>query len=148
MAATSTANRAACWQATIGRNSRCTGASCKCCCIEQCVNAWVRIPSNWGGAIMWRGTTPGVPVRTDASFIGLGGARHRVVFYPISPTDPATGQATINWIAEITVDSTDGWLDGDWNRRVHIDEFIGHFADWNYGWLDVPAMLRGARISV
>ena len=101
-------------------------------------------PIQWGGAIMWRGTTPGVPVRTDASFIGLGGARHRVVFYPISPTDPTTGLATINWIAEITVDNAGGWRDGDWNRRVHIDEFIGHFADWNYGWMDVPALLRGA----
>ena len=101
-------------------------------------------PIQWGGAIMWRGTTPGVPARTDASFIGLGGARHRVVFYPISPTDPATGLATINWIAEITVDNASGWRDGDWNRRVNIDEFIGHFADWNYGWMDVPAMLRGA----
>ena len=101
-------------------------------------------PIQWGGAIMWRGTTPGVPVRTDASFIGLGSARHRVVFYPISPTDPATGLATINWIAEITVDNAGGWRDGDWNRRVHIDEFIGHFADWNFGWMDVPAMLRGA----
>ena len=101
-------------------------------------------PIQWGGAIMWRGTTPGVPVRTDASFIGLGSARHRVVFYPISPTDPATGLATINWIAEITVDNAGGWRDGDWNRRVHIDEFIGHFADWNYGWMDVPTLLRGA----
>ena len=101
-------------------------------------------PIQWGGAIMWRGATPGVPVRTDASFIGLGGARHRVVFYPISPTDPATGLATINWIAEITVDNASGWRDGDWNRRAHIDEFIGHFADWNYCWIDVPAMLRGA----
>ena len=48
-------------------------------------------PIHWGGAIMWRGTTPGRPIRTGASFVGLGGARHRVVLYPISPADPATG---------------------------------------------------------
>src|SRR6188472_807472 len=29
-------------------------------------------PIQWGGAIMWRGTTPGVPIRTGASFVGVG----------------------------------------------------------------------------
>jgi len=102
-------------------------------------------PIQWGGAIMWRGTTPGVPIRTGASFVGVGSLRHRVVLYPISPADPVTGLATINWIAEITVDNAQGWTAGDWNRRVDLSEFIGHFEGWNYGWLDVPAMLRGAR---
>ena len=101
-------------------------------------------PIQWGGAIMWRGMTPGVPIRTEASFVGLGTHRHRVVFYPISPPDPGTGLATINWIAEITVDNTGGWVNGDWNKKVEIDAFIHHFEGWNYDWLDVPAMLRGA----
>ena len=101
-------------------------------------------PIQWGGAIMWRGTTRGVPIRTGASFVGLGTHRHRVVFYPISPPDERTGLATINWIAEITVDSTGGWTDSDWNKKVEIDAFIHHFQDWNYEWLDVPLMLRGA----
>ena len=102
-------------------------------------------PIQWGGAIMWRGTTPGVPVRTGASFVGVGSLRHRVVFYPITPPDPATGLATINWIAEITVDNQGGWQQGDWNRRVAVEDFIHHFEGWNYSWLDVPAMLRGAK---
>ena len=50
-------------------------------------------PIQWGGAIMWRGTTPGVPIRTGASFVGLGTHRHRVVFYPISQPDTVTGLA-------------------------------------------------------
>jgi len=102
-------------------------------------------PIQWGGAIMWRGTTPGVPIRSGASFVGLGSARHRVVLYPISRPDPASGLATINWIAEITVDNRGGWTQGDWNRRVALEEFAHHFDGWDYGWLDVPAMLRGAK---
>jgi 2-polyprenyl-6-methoxyphenol hydroxylase-like FAD-dependent oxidoreductase len=102
-------------------------------------------PIQWGGAIMWRGTTPGVPIRSGASFVGVGSARHRVVLYPISQPDAATGLATINWIAEITVDNRGGWTQGDWNRRVALDEFAHHFDGWNYGWLDVPALLRGAK---
>jgi 2-polyprenyl-6-methoxyphenol hydroxylase-like FAD-dependent oxidoreductase len=101
-------------------------------------------PIQWGGAIMWRGTTPGVPIRTGASSVGLGTHRHRVVFYPISQPDPATGLATINWIAEITVDNSHGLTTGDWNAQVEVESFIHHFEGWNYGWLDVPAMLRGA----
>lgn len=101
-------------------------------------------PIQWGGAIMWRGTTPGVPIRTGASFVGLGTHRHRLVFYPISQPDPATGLATINWIAEYTVDNSGGWTRGDWLRRVDVDSFIHHFEDWRYDWLDVGAMLRGA----
>jgi len=102
-------------------------------------------PIHWGGAILWRGTSQGVPIRSGASFVGVGSLRHRVVLYPISPTDPATGLATINWIAEITVDNSKGWTQGDWNRRIALEEFAHHFDGWNYGWLDVPAMLRGAR---
>jgi 2-polyprenyl-6-methoxyphenol hydroxylase-like FAD-dependent oxidoreductase len=101
-------------------------------------------PIHWGGAIMWRGTTPGVPIRSGASFVGLGSARHRVVFYPISQPDGESGLATINWIAEITVDNAQGWTQGDWNRRVQVADFIHHFEGWDFGWLDVPAMLRGA----
>ena len=101
-------------------------------------------PIQWGGAIMWRGVAMGKPIRTGASFVGLGSARHRVVLYPISQPDPSSGLAAINWIAEITVDNAGGWTHGDWNRRVSHDEFIGHFEDWSYPWLDVPAMLRGA----
>jgi 2-polyprenyl-6-methoxyphenol hydroxylase-like FAD-dependent oxidoreductase len=85
-----------------------------------------------------------VPIRTGASFVGLGSAKHRVVFYPISQPDAATGLATINWIAEITVDNAQGWAHSDWNRRVQVSDFIHHFAGWDFGWLDVPAMLRGA----
>lgn len=101
-------------------------------------------PIQWGGAIMWRGTTPGKAIRTGASFVGVGSLRHRVVLYPISPPDPVTGLSTINWIAEITVDNAGGWPQGDWNRRVKLEDFIHHFEGWNYDWLDVPAMLRGA----
>jgi 5-methylphenazine-1-carboxylate 1-monooxygenase len=98
----------------------------------------------WGGAVMWRGTSPGVPVRSGASFVAVGGMRQRVVFYPISAPDPETGLSTINWITEITVDPAGGRSNSDWNKPVDIDVFLPHFADWDFGWLDVPAMVRAA----
>jgi len=101
-------------------------------------------PIQWGGAIMWRGVTRGKPIRTGASFVGLGTHHHRVVFYPISAPDPVSGMADINWIAEITVDNSGGWRDGDWNKQVKHEDFLHHFVHWNYDWIDIPAMLRGA----
>lgn len=99
-------------------------------------------PIQWGGAILWRGVTRAAPIRTGSSFVGLGTHKHRMVIYPISVPD-ADGLATINWIAEQTVDNSAGW-EGDWNRKVDIARFIHHFEGWNYDWLDVPALIRGA----
>lgn len=101
-------------------------------------------PIHWGGAIMWRGVSPGAPIRTGASFVGLGTHRHRVVFYPISPPDPATGLATINWIAEVTVDASEGWKSSGWFKPVEIDDFVHHFDGWTWDWLDLPALIRRA----
>jgi 2-polyprenyl-6-methoxyphenol hydroxylase-like FAD-dependent oxidoreductase len=101
-------------------------------------------PIQWGGAIMWRGVTRGVPIRTGASFVGFGTHRQRVVFYPISRADPASGLADINWIAEITVDNAGGWPEGDWNKKARHEDFVPHFQTWTHDWLDVPAMLLGA----
>ncbi|MCC0045082.1 MAG: flavin-dependent oxidoreductase [Brucellaceae bacterium] len=100
----------------------------------------------WGGAIMWRGTSQGTPIRTGASFVGLGTHKHRLVVYPISQPDPDTGLSTLNWIAEVTGDNSTGLTRGDWTRRVEPDHFLHHFEGWTYDWLDVPALLRGADI--
>lgn len=104
-------------------------------------------PIHWGGAIMWRGTSKAIPIRTGSSFVGLGTHRHRVVIYPISHPDPATGLATINWIAEVATDNAEGWKKRGWFKPVQIDDFMHHFADWTYDWLDVPALLQQADIA-
>jgi len=96
----------------------------------------------WGGAVLWRGTAPGPPIRTGASFVLVGNMTQRFVTYPISEPDPVTGLQTQNWIAELTFDPHRGWRRGDWNTRVGVDEFIGEFEDWDFDWLDIPAMIR------
>ena len=101
-------------------------------------------PIHWGGAIMWRGTTWGKPIRSGASFVGLGTHRQRVVFYPISHPDPRSGLSMINWIAEVTMDNSEGWKQRGWFRQVPTSDFVHHFDDWIWDWLDVPAMIRGA----
>ena len=101
-------------------------------------------PIHWGGAVMWRGTSQGKPIRGGSSFVGLGTHRHRMVFYPISHPDPRTGLSTINWIAEVTMDSAEGWKQAGWFRQVPIGDFIHHFDGWVWDWLDVPALISNA----
>lgn len=103
-------------------------------------------PIHWGGAIMWRGTTRARPIRTGASFVGLGSGRHRMVIYPISEPD-AEGLATINWIAERTVDNAQGWQNEGWFRPVELAEFAHHFEAFRYDWLDVPDLLARADVA-
>jgi len=99
---------------------------------------------HWGGAVMWRGTTWSKPIRTGSSFVGLGTHRQRVVFYPISHPDPATGLSMINWIAEVTTDNSAGWKQSGWFRQVETAAFAHHFDGWVWDWLDVPDLIRRA----
>ena len=92
---------------------------------------------------MWRGTVRAKPIRTRSSFVGLGTHRHRMVIYPISQPDK-DGLALVNWIAEVTMDNDGGWQQDGWFRPVEIDNFVDHFSDFRYEWLDVPALLRSA----
>jgi len=101
-------------------------------------------PPVWGGPVMWRGTSEAVPIRTGASFVLVGKLEQRFVCYPISHPDPSTGLATINWIAELTYDTSQDWGDSDWNREVPVTKFLDQFQDWAFDWLDIPALIRGA----
>jgi len=99
----------------------------------------------WGGAVMWRGTSQGIPIRTGNSFVLLGKLEHRFICYPISKPDPETGLSTINWIAERRFDAEQGWTKGDWNRQVDLEDFIEYFEDWIFDWLDVPGLIKESK---
>ena len=99
---------------------------------------------HWGGQILWRGATPGPPVRSGAAFTLVGTLDQRFVHYPISRVDPATGLQLQNWIAELTVDPSGGLRAGDWNREVDRSAFLPAFADWDFDWLDIDALVTGA----
>ncbi|MGB5759142.1 MAG: flavin-dependent oxidoreductase [Acidimicrobiales bacterium] len=99
---------------------------------------------HWGGAVLWRGTALGKPIRTGASFLLVGSLEQRFVHYPIAEIDPDSGLQVQNWIAELTQDPTDGWGESSWNKEVDISTFLPAFEDWNFDWLDIPAMVKRA----
>lgn len=96
----------------------------------------------WGGAVLWRGTTRAVPFLSGASMVMIGYDGLRFVSYPISHPDPHSGEATINWIANLNDDTGQRWEKSDWNREARIADFLPHFADFRFDWLDVPTLVN------
>jgi len=97
---------------------------------------------NWNGAIMWRGVSRAAPPRTKNSFVMVGGMSQRFICYPVEPLDK-NGETLLNWIAELRPESAT--IDrSDWNRKAHVDAFLGEFLDWKFDWLDVPDIVRRA----
>ena len=101
-------------------------------------------PPLWAGAILWRGVTQMSPFLSGADMILAGHDTQRVVAYPISAPDPATGLADVNWIAERRVNPSTGWKREDWNRTANIEDFLPLFKDWQFDWLNVPEMIKRA----
>ena len=98
----------------------------------------------WNGAIMWRGTSPGRHfLGGDAMFLA-GHDSQRFVAYPLTPEDPDTGLATINWIAELRVDPARVLSKGDWNRPADKADFLPAFEGWDFGWVDCPGLIRAS----
>ncbi|WP_323039362.1 flavin-dependent oxidoreductase [Gemmobacter sp.] len=98
----------------------------------------------WAGAVLWRGTTQAPPFFGGAAMALAGHDTQRIVAYPISDPDPATGLVTMNWIAELRIDPSQGWNKEDWNRAANLADFAPAFAGWRFDWLDVPALIAGA----
>lgn len=98
----------------------------------------------WGGAIMWRGTSRAAPFLSGRSMILAGNNDIRFVSYPISDADPETGTAVINWIAERTVDPDTHFEKEDWNRQVTAARFAADFAEWDFGWINIPSLIGSA----
>jgi 2-polyprenyl-6-methoxyphenol hydroxylase-like FAD-dependent oxidoreductase len=100
-------------------------------------------PPKWGGALLWRATSRAKPFRTGASMVQAGHRDTKFVCYPIGAPD-ADGLQEINWIAEQRYPTDSPWAREDWNRPGRIETFLPLFADWSFGWLSVPELIRAA----
>ncbi len=98
----------------------------------------------WNGAILWRGVSRAAHFLGGSAMILAGHNTQRFVAYPISMPDPETGLADINWIAELRIDPERTLHKGDWNRCVDATHFSPHFENWNFGWIDCPALIHSA----
>jgi 2-polyprenyl-6-methoxyphenol hydroxylase-like FAD-dependent oxidoreductase len=101
-------------------------------------------PPKWQGILMWRGVTVGKPYLGGNTMVQAGHHNQKFVCYPISRAHAERGEALINWICDLHMG--DGALPSreDWNKPGRLEDFLPRFADWNFGWLDVPDVIRNA----
>ncbi|MBY0533283.1 MAG: flavin-dependent oxidoreductase [Xanthobacteraceae bacterium] len=98
----------------------------------------------WNRRILWRGVTKGKPYLSGRSMIMAGYPQVKFVAYPISREDSERGEPLINWIAERELAADYEWRREDYNRAGKPEEFAPWFKDWDFGWLDVPGLIRDA----
>jgi 5-methylphenazine-1-carboxylate 1-monooxygenase len=100
-------------------------------------------PPRYSGRILWRAVTDGTPFLDGRTMIMAGHQHQKFVAYPISTSHAEKGRSLINWIAELDVPD---WVPPrqDWNRQVPKTRFRERFADWRFGWLDIPALIDAA----
>jgi 2-polyprenyl-6-methoxyphenol hydroxylase-like FAD-dependent oxidoreductase len=101
-------------------------------------------PPVYSGQMLWRGVTEADSVFDGRSVIMAGSNDLKAVIYPISETARQQGKALLNWVAERQLGGALPLNPADWNRQGNPDDFIPYFADWQFDWLDVPALFAAA----
>lgn len=95
------------------------------------------------GTMNYRGVTRWKPFLTGATMIYMGTIETgKLILYPIRNDIDGQGTQLINWVIELQ--RLDAHLVRDWNRESNINDFIGHFEQCSFDFLDVPAMIRAA----
>jgi 2-polyprenyl-6-methoxyphenol hydroxylase-like FAD-dependent oxidoreductase len=101
-------------------------------------------PPRYSGVTMWRGVSVWPPILTGASMIRAGWlATGKLVAYPIRHNADGRGRQLVNWVAEVETPQRAG---RDWTQRGELGDFLPRFADWQFDWLDVPALLRASTL--
>jgi 2-polyprenyl-6-methoxyphenol hydroxylase-like FAD-dependent oxidoreductase len=99
-------------------------------------------PPVWNGLILWRAVSRAKPFLSGKSMVMAGDREIRFVVYPIEDV-AEDGTQLINWVAEKDLSGADG-SNFDWNKSIDRSVFAPAFADWNYEWLDIPALIESA----
>ena len=97
-------------------------------------------PLKWNGSLLWRGVAEIDRVLDGRTMIWAGHPEQKFVGYPIA--DLPDGRQAFNFIAELRRPGSDLAAWEDWNRAGSLEDFLPAFADWHFGWLDVPSIVR------
>jgi 2-polyprenyl-6-methoxyphenol hydroxylase-like FAD-dependent oxidoreductase len=96
----------------------------------------------YSGVNMWRGVTRHKPFLSGASMVRAGWlSTGKMVIYPIRDGIDAEGNQLVNWVAEIEAPQP---VQRDWMRKGRLEDFLPAFANWQFDWLDVAALIRNA----
>jgi 2-polyprenyl-6-methoxyphenol hydroxylase-like FAD-dependent oxidoreductase len=81
------------------------------------------------------------PYLTGRSIARIGARHSTLIVYSIRDNIDADGNQLVNWVAEIEREVA---VPVDWNKPARLEDFLPVYQDWQFDWLDVPAMMRDA----
>ena len=94
----------------------------------------------FGGINSWRGVTRAKPFLTGRSYVRVGSIQSgNLVIYPIVDDVDGHGRQLINWTVQV---AQPGYDRNDWNKPGRLEDFLPIYAQWTFGWLDIPDLLR------
>ena len=96
----------------------------------------------WNGSLLWRGIAEVDPVLDGRSMIWAGHPDQKFVGYPIA--DLPGGRQRFNFIAEMRRPRSDLARRRGLEPPGSLDDFLPQFKEWDFGWLDVPAIVETA----
>jgi 2-polyprenyl-6-methoxyphenol hydroxylase-like FAD-dependent oxidoreductase len=98
----------------------------------------------FSGRMLWRAVTEAEPYLDGKTMFMAGHQDQKFVCYPISAPLHREGKSLINWIAELAIPNAD-LPTTDWNRAVDKSVFADQFSNWKWDWIDIPAIIDGAK---
>ena len=104
-------------------------------------------PAKWNGMIMLRGATESPQFLGGETLAMIGNPKTQYFMaYPISRAHRDRGASLTNWAAAIrATDPSATFKPEDWNRPGNLDDFLPLYRDWKFDWIDVPALMTGAK---
>ena len=101
-------------------------------------------PPVYSENVLYRGTTRMKPFLNGSSMAMIGSMQQKMVVYPIDPTPDADGNYLINWVGNLK-EGKSRLTARDWNREADKARLVDIYKEWTFYWLDVPAMINGAK---
>ncbi len=103
-------------------------------------------PPVYSTNILYRGTTRMKPFLNGTTMVMVGHNAQKIVAYPIHPEPDVEGNKLINWVANVRENGQQKLEVRDWNRPADQPRLVNLYRDWTFDWLDVPAMIAGAKV--
>jgi len=101
-------------------------------------------PPLWGGAVLWRGTAPCRPIRTGASFTLVENSSNASSTTRSAPSIPPLDfSGRTSSPSSPSIQPWAGMLQAG-IRPSTPQVFLPAFADWDFDWLDIPALVGRA----
>jgi 5-methylphenazine-1-carboxylate 1-monooxygenase len=101
-------------------------------------------PPSFSGLMMWRGIVESGPFLDGRTMIIAGNWNQEAVVYPVSREAAQRDRSLINWVAVLRIGGEQPRRE-DWSRQGRHEDFLPRFADWKFGFIDLPALFRMTR---